>query len=218
MEAQQLTANLDTGGATSAGSTEAYTGDEPPRYLNYFGFDNCGATAHVYVDRTTKARVGDTSGAVPYTVVDKADYKSNPTEIAPDLQFAPGCLRYAGRSASTCDGAHPAARQGDVHQDHARQDQQSTGEASTHGEPYSWINEQLRHVSRSGQRSTTLKLTQNQGASIHSGKIHRRGAGDAHLEIRGREVAFLSGSRPLRPRQPSPHRSCDSGDARPSAW
>ena len=47
-EAQDLMANMDTGAAPTATSNPgAYTGDEPPRYLNYFGFDKCGASGSV---------------------------------------------------------------------------------------------------------------------------------------------------------------------------
>ena len=45
MEAQELMSNMDVGGATAAGNAGAYTGDEPPRFLNYFGFEKCGATS-----------------------------------------------------------------------------------------------------------------------------------------------------------------------------
>lgn len=79
-EAQELMSNMDTG-TPGVATPVAYTGDEPPRYLNFFGYDNCGATGHVYVDRTTQGTLGDTSGPVPYTVHDTADYRSNPTEI-----------------------------------------------------------------------------------------------------------------------------------------
>ena len=87
MEAQELMANMDTGGAT-ARQRGAYTGDEPPRYLDYFGFDNCGATGARYVDRTTQGTLGDYGGAVPYTVRDTADYTATPSEIRPHLRLA----------------------------------------------------------------------------------------------------------------------------------
>ena len=74
-EAQDLMANMNTGGATAAGNPGAYTGDEPERYYDYFGFDKCGASAHYYVDRTTQGVYADVQGSVPYTVVDKADYR-----------------------------------------------------------------------------------------------------------------------------------------------
>src|SRR5690348_14398048 len=41
-----MLANMNPG----QGNAPAYTGDEPPRYLTYLGFDNCGAKVHTYVD------------------------------------------------------------------------------------------------------------------------------------------------------------------------
>jgi len=53
-----MLANMNAG----QGSTTAYTGDEPPRYLTYLGFDNCGAKVHTYVDRTISGTFGDVQG------------------------------------------------------------------------------------------------------------------------------------------------------------
>jgi len=57
--------------------------------------------------------------------------------------------------------------------------EQSSGEAATHGEVYTWINEQLRHAARSGQKDATIKLTQRRGAAIHSGKY----SGEARVTL-----------------------------------
>ena len=174
MEAQQLSANLDTGAAPGP----AYTGNEPPRYLTYFGYDKCGASAHVYVDRTTQGTVGDTSGAVPYTIHDTADYINNPTELGLICNLHQAILDTQDGSIYT-DGAILPTAKGNSTMSMRGKTTQSSGEASTHGEPYTWVSEQLRHVPRSGTRSTTLKLTQNQGASIHSGKY----TGEARIQL-----------------------------------
>jgi len=177
-EAQDLMMNMDTGAAADS-TPAAYTGDEPPRFLNYFGFDNCGASGHVYVDRTTQGTVGDTSGAVPYTVHDTADYRSNATEIR--LICNSNTLVVDSRDGSfRSDGAAfiPAARGTSVMTMRGKTEQ-STGEAATHGEVDSWVAEQMRHAPRSGQKNTTLKLTQGRGAAIHSGKY----SGEARVQL-----------------------------------
>jgi hypothetical protein len=175
MEAQQLSANLDTGAPVS---TAAYTGDEPPRYMTFFGYDNCGAMAHVYVDRTTQGSVADTSGAVPYTIHDTADYTSNAVDLRLICSAHQAILDTQDGTIYT-DGAILPIAKGSSSMSMRGKTTQSSGEAATHGEPYTWINEQLRHVSRTGTRSTTLKLTQNQGASIHSGKY----SGEARIQL-----------------------------------
>jgi hypothetical protein len=168
-EAQELMMNMDAGGATAAGNAGAYTGDEPPRYLNYFGFDNCGATTHVHVDRTTQGTYGDVQGAVPYTVVDKADYRSDANEIRlicnahslvidtqDDTFFmdALAGLSPKGTSTKTVGG----------------KTETSTGEAPVHGDYQTWVLEQLRHAPRSGTRNTTVKLTTGPSAALHAGR------------------------------------------------
>jgi len=176
MEAQQLSANLDTGAA--AVSAVAYTGNEPPRYLSYAGYDNCGAKAHVYVDRATQGTLGDTGGAVPYTIHDTASYDSNVTDIRLICVQHQAVLDTQDRTVYTDGAILPLARGNSVMTSRGKT-VKSEGEAATHGEAYTWINEQLRRVPRSGQKSTTLKLTQNQGASVHSGKY----SGEAHIQV-----------------------------------
>jgi hypothetical protein len=174
MEAQQLSANLDTGAAPGP----AYTGNEPPRYLTYFGYDKCGASAHVYVDRTTQGTLGDTGGAVPYTIHDTADYTNNPTELGLVCNLHQAILDTQDGSIYM-DGAILPTAKGNSSMTIRGKTTLSSGEASTHGEPYTWVSEQLRHVPRSGTRSTTLKLTQNQGASVHTGKY----SGEARIQL-----------------------------------
>jgi hypothetical protein len=179
MEAQELMANMNVGGATSAGNEDdAYTGDEPPRYLNYFGFEKCGATSHVFVDRTTQGTLGDTSGAVPYTVIDTADYRGNPVELGL-ICVGHNLVVDSEDGSFYSDGAVLPIGKGKSVFTIRGKTEQSTGEAATHGEVYTWVSEQLRHGPRTGQRSTTIKLTQGRGGAIHSGKY----SGEARVTV-----------------------------------
>ena len=179
MEAQELMANLDVGGATAAGNEDdAYTGEEPPRYLNFFGYEKCGATSHVFVDRTTQGTLGDTSGAVPYTVVDTADYRGNPVEL--ELICVGHNLVVDTQDGSFyTDGAVLPMGKGKRVFTIRGKTEQSTGEAATHGEVYTWVSEQLRRGPRTGQKSTTIKLTQGRGGAIHSGRY----SGEARVTV-----------------------------------
>jgi hypothetical protein len=178
-EAQELMSNMDVGGATSAGNeSDSYTGDEPPRFLNYFGFDDCGATSHVYVDRTTQGTLADTSGAVPYTVVDTADYRGNAVERGLICASQTLVVDTADGSLYTDGAVFPSAKGKSVFTIRGKTEQ-SNGEAATHGEIYTWVSEQLRHTPRSGTRSTTVKLTQGRGGAIHSGKY----SGEARVTV-----------------------------------
>jgi hypothetical protein len=179
LEAQELMQNMDVGEATSAGNeADSYTGDEPPRYLNYAGFENCGASSHVFVDRTTQGALGDTSGAVPYSVHDTADYRGNAVELG--LICVSHTMVVDSKDGSFhTDGAVLPMGKGNSVMTMRGKTEKSSGEAATHGEVYTWVSEQLRHGPRSGTKSTTIKLAQGRGAAIHSGRY----SGEARVTV-----------------------------------
>ena len=169
MEAQQLMANMDAGGATAPGNPGAYTGDESPRYLDYFGFENCGASGHAYVDRTTQGTYGDVQGAVPYTIVDKADYRAGAIEAG--LICSGTTLVVDSQDNSFFMDSLPGlAPKGSRAKTVGGKTEQTTGEAAMHGEYQAWVLEQLRHLPRSGTRTTAMKLTQGPSAALSAGK------------------------------------------------
>jgi hypothetical protein len=178
MEAQELMANMDVGGATSAGNTGAYTGEEPVRYLNYFGYDNCGASTRVYVDRTTQGTFGDVNGAVPYTVVDKVDYHGDANETRM-ICNAHSLVIDTQDDTFWMDALAGLSPKGTSTRTVRGKTEQSTGEAPLHGEYQPWVLDQLRHAARTGSRSTTVKLTQGLGGALHSGKY----SGEARVTL-----------------------------------
>ena len=179
-EAQELMANMDTGAASASAANDAsaYTGEEPPRFLNYFGYDNCGASAHVYVDRAVKGTVADTSGAVPYTIHDTADYHDDPVEARLICSSHTLVIDTQDNSFYT-DGAVLPAAKGNSVMTMRGKTEKSTGEAATHGEVYDWVSAQLRHGPRAGTKSATVKLTNGRGGAIHSGRY----SGEARVNL-----------------------------------
>lgn len=169
-EAQDLMANMNTGGATAAGNPGAYTGDEPERYLDYFGFDKCGASASYYVDRTTQGTYGDVQGAVPYTVVDKADYKSNAVEAGLICNSTTLVVDSQDNSFWMDSLAALAPRGTSVKTEGGGKPEQSSGEAAMHGEYQEWVLKQLRHVPRAGTKTTSMKFVVGPSAALSSGK------------------------------------------------
>jgi len=175
-EAQDLMmANMNS---SAGGDAAAYTGDEPPRFLTYFGFDNCGAKVHTYVDRTITGTLGDTSGAVPYTIKETVDYDNNPTELGLICNFHQAVLDTQDSTIWT-DGAIAPHYKGTSTMTSRGTTTQSTATEFGHGETLDWVSAQIRHVPRSGHRIATIKLTQNQGAAIHTGKF----AGEARIDF-----------------------------------
>lgn len=169
-EAQDLMSNMDTGGATAAGNPQAYTGDEPERYLDYFGFDKCGGSGSYYVDRTTQGTYGDVQGAVPYTVVDKADYKSDAVEAGLICNSTTLVVDSQDNSFWMDSLAGIAPRGTSTKTEGKGKPEVSSGEAAMHGEYQEWVLQQLRHAPRAGTKTTSLKLVVGPSAALSSGK------------------------------------------------
>jgi len=156
----------------------AYTGDEPPRYLSYFGFDNCGAKVHTYVDRTITGTLADVNGAVPYTIKETVNYDNNAVQLGLICNSHQAVVDTQDGSIWT-DGAIAPHYQGTSVTTMRGKSTTSTATEFGHGEPMEWVSTQLRHAARSGHQTTTLKLKQNQGAAIHSGKY----SGEAVVDL-----------------------------------
>ena len=169
-----MLANMNPG----QGSTTAYTGDEPPRYLTYLGFDNCGARVHTYVDRTISGTFDDVQGAVPYTIKETVDYDNNADELRLICNFHQAVLDTQDGSIWT-DGAIAPHYKGSTTTTMRGKTTTATATEFGHGETLTWISEQLRHAPRAGHKTTTLKLTQNQGGALHTGRY----SGEAVVDL-----------------------------------
>lgn len=175
-EAQDLMmANINA--STASGQSETYTGDEPPRYLTYLGYDQCGAKVHTYVDRLIEGTLADTV-TVPYKIQETVNYDNNSTELGLICNFHQAVLDTQTDTFWT-DGAIAPHYKGTETTTMRGKTTTSTATEFGHGEPFNWISEQLRHPTRSGHKTTAMKLTQNQGAAIHSGKY----SGQATIDL-----------------------------------
>ena len=159
--------NASSGGDSAA---PAYTGDEPLRFETYLGFDQCGAKVHAYVDRTLTGTLGDTSGAVPYTIKETVNYDNNATEVGLVCNLSQAVFDTQDNTF-WMDGSMAPHYKGTTVTTMRGKSEQSTATEFGHGETLDWVSTQLRHVARSGHKTTTLKLTLNQGAAIHTGKF-----------------------------------------------
>ncbi len=171
-------ANMNQGQSGDNGSAGAYTGNEPPRYLTYLGYDNCGAKVHVFVDRTLTGTLADVNGAVPYSIKETVDYDNNADELRLTCNLHQAVLDTQDGSIWT-DGAIAPHYRGTTVITMRGKSTSSPATEFGHGETLEWISAQLRHAARSGHKSTTLKLTRNQGAAIHTGKY----SGEAAVDV-----------------------------------
>ena len=169
-----MMANMNAG----QGSAAAYTGDEPPRYLTYLGFDNCGAKVHTFVERTITGTLADVNGAVPYTIKETVNYDNNTDELRLICNFHQAVFDTQDSSIWT-DGAIAPHYKGTSVTTMRGKSTSSVATEFGHGETLDWISTQLRHAPRAGHKTTNLKLTRNQGAAIHSGKY----SGEAVVDL-----------------------------------
>jgi hypothetical protein len=176
-EAQDLMlANINAAAGTTAPA--GYTGDEPLRYETWLGYDNCGAKAHTYVDRTLTGTLADVNGAVPYTIKETVNYDNNATEteLLCNLHQA---VQDTQDNTFWTDGALAPHHKGTTVTTMRGKSESSVATEFGHGETFEWVSTQLRHAARAGHKTTTLKLTQNQGAAIHTGRY----SGEATIDL-----------------------------------
>ena len=133
---------------------------------------------HSYVDRKITGTLADVNGAVPYTIQETVNYDNNADELRLICNFHQAVFDTQDGSIWT-DGAIAPHYQGTETTTMRGRTTTSTATEFGHGEPFNWISEQLRHAPRTGHRTTTMKLTQNQGAAIHSGKY----SGEAAVDV-----------------------------------
>jgi hypothetical protein len=176
-EAQDLMmANQDNGVGNAA--VPAYSGDEPPRYLTYLGYEHCGAKAHTYVDRTITGTLADVNGAVPYTTKETVNYDNDATQTELLCNFHQAVLDTQDGTIWT-DGAIAPQYKGTTTTTMRGKTETSTATEFGHGETFDWLGEQLRHAARAGHKTQPIKLTRNQGTAIHSGKY----SGEAVIDL-----------------------------------
>ncbi len=65
-----------TAGLSQAAPTEQGSGS----FLNYFGFENCGAQIHIDLQSTTEGHYADVQGSVPFSVKSVANYDAGRAE------------------------------------------------------------------------------------------------------------------------------------------
>jgi hypothetical protein len=133
---------------------------------------------HTYVDRTITGTLGDTSGAVPYSITETVDYHNNAAEVGLICNSHQAILDTQDGSTWT-DGAIAPHYQGTSVMTSRGKTTRSTATEFGHGETLDWVSAQILHLPRTGHRTATIKLTQNQGAAIHSGKF----SGEARIDF-----------------------------------
>lgn len=177
MEASSMMANVDTGAPQGAVVPEEPPEEEEPRYLTYFGFDDCGAETHVLVDRKVSGSYDDVQGSVPYSTTEKADDHADPVQIRLICNSQNLVLDVKTQTIFTDGVSAPSAR-GTSRSTESGRSTESEGDA-WHAPGWEWVTEQVRQAPASGRRSTTLVLDHVPGGSRVNGKQ----TGQARIEM-----------------------------------
>lgn len=164
MEASSMMQNVDLSSGASAATPASSAGDEPydpnkdpePRYLGFFGYDNCGASTYVKVDRSSSGAYDDVQGLVPWSEKEHADYKGDPTGIrllcnsgSPVLDIKTHEVWGLMLSGGTARGSSRRLDNGRV---------QGNGNDVKYGYGLEWVNAQLESHQPSGSRTVTQKM------------------------------------------------------------
>jgi hypothetical protein len=140
------------------------------RYLNFYGFDNCGAQVSATIDDRTSGRYADVQGMVPYTVTRKADWKADATQARIVCSAYNPVLDVKARTITTDGLALPEVRGRYTRSDRGRT--QGADEAlPLRSEAIAWASEQLRQAPSSGSRKATLPIRSASGQGTVEGSL-----------------------------------------------
>jgi hypothetical protein len=164
-----------------AGTSQAAPAEQGSgSYLNYYGFENCGAKIHIDLQGTTEGHYADVQGPVPFSVNYKASHdagkleqetlcvQSNFVVDMPRRMFhGDGWLVQPPRGTTTrVDRGRTTTSQGDI---------------PFREEIIVWASEQLRNAPLSGSRKATLQMLNANGTGIPF--VVTQGQGVAEVEM-----------------------------------
>jgi hypothetical protein len=167
-EAQQLASAAYQSPSTGS-SVAAYTGDEPPRFLVFYGYENCGARGHSFIDRRIEGTLADVGGNVPYTMTEQVDYENQGLDIN-QLCLAHQMVLDTQDGKFYSDGFMMPRVRGTSTITLRGETKKSVTTSAGNGEVFASFTPQVRHIARNGDRSWTGALTQPAGIALHSGK------------------------------------------------
>jgi hypothetical protein len=162
MDASKMMQNVDTTGgqpAAAAGADEqAYDAnkDPEPRYLSYFGYDNCGGSTYAKVDRTSSGAYDDVQGLVPWSEKEHADYKGDPIQLRLLCNAGSPVVDIKTHEVWGLQLAVGSAKGSSERIDNGRV--QSSGDDVKYGYGLEWVNEQLQSHQPAGSRTVTQKM------------------------------------------------------------
>ncbi|TJY61026.1 hypothetical protein E4T66_10340 [Sinimarinibacterium sp. CAU 1509] len=155
MKYSQATASVEMPGLDVDAVNLDDDAEEPPRYLNYIGYESCPTQIEVRIDRRSKGAYSDVAGMIPFTEREEATRSdSDPTFMQCFSQQTVYDL--VDQKIHSYGFRPPQARGLYLRTEPYRETRNDDSEISGTAIAMDWVNEQLRHAPASGTRSTTL--------------------------------------------------------------
>jgi hypothetical protein len=163
-------------GDTTAAPAEQGSG----RYLNYFGFENCGAKVHIDMENVTEGHFADVQGSVPFSVTSKANHDAAP--IARELLCTgTNFVVDTERKQLHGDGWLVNPPTGVTTRVSRGRTTTSQSDIPFREEIIAWASEQLRVAPLTGAKKGVVKLKNTNGTGIPF--VVTQGGGTAEVEM-----------------------------------
>jgi hypothetical protein len=166
---------------TAGMSPEAPAQQGSGSYLQFFGFEGCGAKIHIELASSTEGHYADVQGAVPFSVTSMAKHDAGPLEagaLCTQSSFVVDTVRKRFQG----DGWLVSAPVGTTTRVNCgRTTTSSRGEIPFREELIEWASAQLRDAPLTGTRKGVVKMKSSNGTGIPF--VVTQGEGGAEVEL-----------------------------------
>jgi hypothetical protein len=149
-------------------------------YLNYFGFENCGAKIHIAMQGTTEGHYADVQGPVPFSVAYKANHAGSRLEQEALCTQSNFVVDVAQKKFHG-DGWLVQPPKGTTTRVSRGKTTTSEGDIPFREEVIAWASEQLREAPLTGMRKGVVKMRNTNGTGIPFAVS--QGGGTAEVEM-----------------------------------
>jgi hypothetical protein len=149
-------------------------------YLNFFGFEDCGAKIHIELESVTEGHYADVQGAVPFSVTATASHDAGRSELAA-LCTQSNFVVDTARKRFQGDGWLVSAPMGTTTRIDRGRTTSSRGEIPFREELIAWASAQLRDAPLSGTRKAVVKMAGTNGTGVPFAVS--QGEGNAEVEM-----------------------------------
>lgn len=152
-------------------------------YLNFYGFENCGAKIHIDLQGRTEGHYADVQGPVPFSVEFKANHDAGRLEQEALCTQSNFVLDMPQKTFHG-DGWLVQSPKGTTTRVDRGRTTTSQGEIPFREEIIVWASEQLREAPLSGLRKATLQMRSSNGTGIPFAVTQGEGVAEVEMSWR----------------------------------